>query len=176
MVKVFIVFGPAGCGKTSVATSLAQAFNAPFIEGDTLHSKENIEKMRNGIPLTDNDRWQWLRSIRDNFVKLAQNLNADKLVFVTCSALKLSYRTVLREVGEKNITVAFICLRASRNNLSQRLTNRKGHYMSASMLDSQLEIFEEPKEDEPNVWFVDANQKLEDIISQLKNRINSSIL
>jgi carbohydrate kinase (thermoresistant glucokinase family) len=130
--------GVAGSGKTTVASLFAQQTGAIFYEGDDFHPKENVEKMRAGIPLTDADREQWLQALREVITRaIAQN----QFVVMTCSALKAKYRAVLKGA---DACVHFVFLEGSPALIEPRLSRRHGHYMPASLLASQFEILEPP--------------------------------
>ena len=138
-----MVTGVSGTGKSPVAQALATDFGWAFAEGDDFHSPANIEKMRSGHPLTDEDRWPWLSSIA---AWIGEQEKASTGAVVTCSALKRSYRDLLR-AGHPD--VRFVCLVGSRELLEGRLTRRTDHFMPASLLDSQLATFEPLQPDEP---------------------------
>jgi gluconokinase len=148
-VPVYVLMGTCGCGKTTIAEKLAKLLNCPFIEGDLLHPKSNVEKMSKGIPLTDEDRWQWLESVRDSYVAKAKDILNDKksksrVVIATCSSLKKVYRDILRDVPLGVCRVTFIYLKGSYQLIDSRMKLRKNHYMAPNMLDSQWKILEEP--------------------------------
>lgn len=128
-----IVMGVASCGKTTLGEALAANFDVPFVEGDNLHAAESVAKMSNGIPLTDDDRWPWLARIGDA-------LRGDKGVIASCSALKKSYRGKIAQHAGR--PVHFVHLHGSKQVLQSRIQNRKGHFMPASLLDSQLATLE----------------------------------
>ncbi len=131
--------GVAGCGKTSVGEALAVALAVPFTEGDKLHPPANVAKMSSGMPLTDEDRWPWLE-------KIGEALKVDSGHIAACSALKRSYRE--RIAARAGRPVSFIFLDGSRETLEKRMRERKGHFMPASLLDSQLATLERPAPDE----------------------------
>lgn len=137
-----VVMGVAGCGKSTLGIALAQHLGLPFVEGDALHPPANVARMAAGIPLTDDDRWGWLDAIALVLAKAGQPAAGQGAgVIVTCSALKLVYRNRLRAAAPD---VRFIHLTASPELLAQRLCNRQGHYMPASLLQSQLDTLEPP--------------------------------
>lgn len=138
-----VVMGVAGSGKTSVGERLAARLGAAFVDADEVHPPENVAKMAAGTPLTDADRWPWLERLRDV-------LAGHERVVVTCSALKRSYRDVLRGAAR----VRFIHLDVARPVLEERLADRTGHFMAAGMLDSQLATLEPPTADERDVEIV----------------------
>ena len=137
-----VVMGVSGCGKSTLGQAIAQRLSVSFIEGDSLHPPRNVELMAAGTPLTDADRADWL-------VGIAQRLNqaaaAGRGLVVSCSALKRRYREVLRS-GAPDLR--FVHLYGSLAVLRRRLDERRGHYMPASLLDSQLATLEPPEPDE----------------------------
>ena len=137
---ILVVMGVSGCGKSTIAGVLAGRLGWPLAEGDDLHPPENVAKMAAGHPLDDDDRAPWLARIREWMT--AQEA-AGTSAIVTCSALKRRYRDVLRD-GE----VVFVYLHGTREQLLARLTARQGHFMPASLLDSQLADLEPPEPDE----------------------------
>ncbi|WP_017663490.1 gluconokinase [Baaleninema simplex] len=137
--RIYIVMGVSGAGKTSVGRQLARRLNVEFIEGDEFHPPENVDKMRNGVPLTDRDRDPWLWALRDKIDDVRQQGNS---AVVACSALKAKYREIL-EPGEA--TVTWIFLDPERSLLQQRLAQRQGHFMTARLLESQFEALEKPQ-------------------------------
>ena len=146
----FVIMGVCGSGKTTAAQALQkQLRGCPYAEGDDFHTQANRDKMGAGIPLTDADRAPWLESLRDWMDAQAQAGAAYSVV--TCSALKHIYRDILRGAEGR---VAFIHLAPPHNVNLRRMTARKGHYMKAGMLDSQLEILEELTADEYGVKIV----------------------
>ncbi|ORE10604.1 shikimate kinase [Rhizopus microsporus var. microsporus] len=151
-VPIFVLMGTAGCGKTSVAEQIQLYLGCKYLEGDSLHPPQNVQKMTSGQPLNDDDRWPWLRSIRDHIIAQAQELqpldndSKKRVVVVTCSSLRKVYRDILRQVPEELGTVIFVYLKGSYELLLQRIQNRKGHFMPAKMLQSQIDTLEEPDE------------------------------
>ena len=131
-----IVAGPAGVGKTTTAQLLSARLGWPFAEGDRFHSQANIDRMSRGEPLADGDRIPWLASIRDWISKQAR---AGHSVVVTCSALKRSYRDILRGA---RADVRFVQLTAGRDIVGSRMAGRNGHFMPPSLLASQFAALE----------------------------------
>ena len=137
--RAVIVMGPAGAGKTTIGTALAAALHWRFIEGDAFHPASNVDKMAAGHPLTDDDRAPWLSALAAELHRA--NEAGDKVV-LACSALKESYRDRLRVHGG----VRFVFLDVPADVLRERLTHRRGHFMPASLVTSQLETLEPPED------------------------------
>jgi gluconokinase len=135
---VIVVMGVSGSGKTTVGQLLAQALGAEFAEGDAYHPPANIEKMRRGVPLEDADRWPWLRSLA---AQIDRWLAAGTPMVLACSALKQSYRDVLAQGRPR---MRFVHLEGDKALIRDRLDARRGHYMPASLLDSQIAALEPP--------------------------------
>jgi len=140
-----IVMGVSGSGKTTVGRLLAGRLAWAFEEGDDLHPAANIEKMKSGRPLDDEDRRPWLEAIGRWIDASAE---ADRAAVVTCSALKRAYRDLL---AQKRPQVLFVFIDLDRATLAERVAGRKGHFMPASLLDSQLADLEPPGADEPAI-------------------------
>jgi gluconokinase len=140
-----VVMGVSGSGKSTVAVGLAERLGCDFAEGDDFHPAENVDKMRAGIPLDDDDRWPWLRALA---AWIGEHEQAGRNDVVTCSALKRAYRDLLRD-GHPSVWFAHVTVDAEL--LRQRVGKRTGHYMPSSLLDSQLAALEPLQEDEPGV-------------------------
>jgi gluconokinase len=134
-----VIMGVAGCGKSSVGEALALRLNIPYRDGDDLHTPEAVEKMRQGIPLTDDDRWPWLD-------RVAAILSTEAPIILGCSALKRTYRDRIRAGAGGPVT--FVHLSGSRELIASRMAARTGHYMPTSLLDSQFAALEPPGPDE----------------------------
>jgi len=135
---VLIVMGVSGSGKTTVATLFAKETGATFYEGDEFHPFENVEKMRSGVPLTDDDRMKWLKTLRGIIVR---SLDEGRFTIMTCSALKATYRSLLQG-GDPRIR--FVFLTGPRVLIEERLKARRCHFMPPTLLDSQLAVLEPP--------------------------------
>lgn len=152
-----IVMGVSGSGKSTVGEKLAEALNLPFLEGDSLHPKSNVDKMASGIPLQDEDRWPWLDKIGERMATAEQGL------IVSCSSLKKSYRDRLRAaVGGQ---LAFVFLDGSFEVLHEHMGHRTGHFMPVTMLESQLATLESPV-GEPLVFRADVVDPIEKIVAE----------
>ncbi len=133
---VLIFMGVSGSGKTTVGTLLAKKTGAIFFEGDEFHPPENVEKMRRGVPLTDDDRAKWLQTLRDIIVR---SLDEGRFTVMACSALKAAYRDLLQGGDSR---VRFVHLTGPRAVIEERLRARKNHFMPPTLLDSQLATLE----------------------------------
>ncbi|MDR5663256.1 gluconokinase, partial [Burkholderia cenocepacia] len=139
---ILIAMGVSGAGKSLIGEMLAERLSCSYTDGDAFHSAANKEKMHHGIPLTDEDRWPWLRTIR---AAIEEKQRADETAVFTCSSLKRSYRDVLRGA---DTDVRFVYLKGSFEVLQERLKSRTGHFFDPSLLKSQLDTLEEPGPDE----------------------------
>jgi gluconokinase len=159
-----VVMGVSGSGKTTVAVELARRLGWEFAEGDDHHPRANVEKMRAGVPLDDADREPWLRALAR---WIGEREQAGTSCVLTCSALKRSYRDLLRE---GNDAVWFVHVDVPEAVLTERLAARKGHYMPASLLGSQLATLEPLAADEPGVTVPgtgDAGEVVETVLAAL---------
>jgi gluconokinase len=168
-IPLFIVGGPTGCGKSTIAQAIATKFHFPFIEGDSLHPASNIAKMSSGTPLVDADRWDWL----DCIISTSQQEEREKRpsgVVITCSSLKRSYRDRMRErVREgrekgSSLREYFIFCDLSQEESFRRANERPGHFMKAQMVASQFADLQvpDPKEEE-RVYVVDVERSIPEI-------------
>lgn len=164
--SLYLVMGVSGSGKSLLGSAFARALGVAFVEGDEYHPAENVERMSSGIPLTDSDRLGWLRALAE---RLREARDAGTGLVMTCSALKRSYRDLLRaEAGD----LQFVFLRGHRALLAERLAGRRGHFMPPSLLDSQLASLEEPSPDE-DAWVCDIGESPEDLVAALVARASS---
>ncbi|KAK4117324.1 gluconokinase-like protein [Canariomyces notabilis] len=168
---IWLVTGPAGCGKSTVAKYLSNALQLPYIEGDEYHPQANIDKMSAGIPLTDADRWDWLTALREAAIHELDRGNDG--VVLTCSALKRKYRDVIRVAPyfTPNLYLHFIYLDAPEELLLQRVLARKNHYMGANMVHSQFEVLERPRADETDVITIDVSRPVEEVMADALKRV-----
>jgi gluconokinase len=140
---LIVVMGVSGAGKSTVGSALAQLLDVPFVDADSLHPPANVAKMAAGTALTDDDRWPWL-----DLVGRALADAAETGLVVACSALRRAYRDA---IGAAAPGVRFVHLVVPRTVLGDRVASRPGHFMPASLVDSQLETLEALEADEPGV-------------------------
>jgi carbohydrate kinase (thermoresistant glucokinase family) len=139
---VLIIMGVSGCGKTTIAELLSRQLGWDYRDGDEFHPQANVDKMHSGIPLTDDDRWPWLKAIA---AWIDGKRSAGEHAIVTCSALKKSYRDIL--IGPRT-DVGLIYLKGDEELIAARLAKRHGHFMPKDLLHSQFQTLEEPGPDE----------------------------
>jgi gluconokinase len=139
---VVVVMGVSGCGKSTIATMLAERTGCQFADADDMHPPANVAKMRAAVALTDEDRWPWLDDVAG---WIAARHGAGEPGVIACSALKRAYRDRLRR-ADPDLRVVF--LNGSRDILVQRLSNRHGHFFPSSLVDTQLADLEPPSPDE----------------------------
>jgi gluconokinase len=138
---VIIIFGVSGAGKTTVGELLARELGWHFFEADDFHSPANIEKMRRGVPLTDEDRRPWLENLRE---LIKRRVVSNESAVLACSALKRVYRKHLRV----NAQVKLVFLRGDYELVAKQLRHRRGHFMNLELLRSQFADLEEPQTEE----------------------------
>lgn len=160
-----VVMGVSATGKTTVGEQLADEFGCEFVEGDSLHPRQNIEKMESGIALTDEDRWPWLQAIAE-LVAVRDHENVSTVV--TCSALKRAYRDVLRDAAP----TFFVHLDAPFEVLEQRMKQREKHFMPTSLLRSQFDDLEELGDDESGA-VVDVSPELDEVVEEAVNAVRT---
>lgn len=150
---IYLIMGVSGAGKTTVGEALSHQVDCPFYDADEFHPPENIEKMSQGIPLTDRDRLPWLVAIKE---VIDQHQQSQTDAVITCSALKQSYRNLLQKNTQDLI---WIYLKGSYQQILKRLEKRSGHYMKPRMLLSQFNALEEPQ----NAIVIDINLSVSEI-------------
>lgn len=158
MIERFVVMGVSGCGKSSIGGAFAAAIGAGYVDGDDLHSAENIAKMVAGTPLNDADRRPWLTAVGQVFSTSALPL------VIGCSALKHVYREIIR--SNSGGRVAFLYLDGTRDLIHGRIAARKNHFMPKTLLNSQFEMLEPPTAEE-TAMRVNIDQKPEAIVAKL---------
>lgn len=161
-----VVMGVCGCGKTSVGQRMAAAMGGVFEDADDFHSAANKAKMGAKIPLTDEDRWPWLETLRGRI----EHHRASGMPYVlACSALKAVYRDRLRG-GDAGDETAFVWLEGSRELIESRMSAREGHYMPVGLLDSQFAILEPT----PDLIRVSIDATLEEIVDDALQQLSKS--
>src|SRR5262249_50156634 len=161
---MMIVFGVSGAGKTTVGKLLAQELGWQFLEADDFHPAANIEKMHNGRPLTDEDRWPWLDRLCE---QIEQLLSAGENAVLACSALKRVYRDRLRVSNE----VRFVFLHGDYALIEKQLRSRRGHFMNAALLQSQFDDLQEPQADE-HALTVALGRAPEEIVEEIEAKLH----
>lgn len=161
---IVVLMGVSGAGKTTIGRLLAAQLGWPFYEGDDFHPQANIDKLRQGIPLTDQDRDSWLTALQHLICTLTQSHQS---AVIACSALKQSYRDRLQ--GHRR-EVIFVYLKGELTVISQRLHARIGHFMNVNLLASQFETLEEPV----GVITVDITHPPETIVRQIQQQLQRS--
>jgi carbohydrate kinase (thermoresistant glucokinase family) len=156
----WVVMGVSGCGKSEVGQRLARALGVRFLEGDAYHSASNVAKMAAGIPLDDDDRADWLRTLQGEIA--AARARGEGLV-LACSALKRRYRDLLRAADPE---LRFAHLSGPRELIAQRMLARTAHYMPASLLDSQLRDLEPLQQDEAGL-LLDIGKPLQTLTEEI---------
>ena len=158
---IILVMGVSGSGKTTIGKKLAESLGYKFADADDFHPQENIDKMRNGIALSDKDRLPWLQKMQD---VIKQHLLENTNIVITCSALKASYRQMLL-INQESVKLVY--LKGSFELIHKRLKERLNHFMSEKLLKSQFEILEEPLE----AIKVDISRPLEDIVQEILEKL-----
>ena len=158
----FLIMGVAGCGKTTVGRLLADRLQWDFFDADDFHPSANIAKMEAGIPLDDSDRAPWLASLNG---MLLSTLQSGRHPVLACSALKESYRAVLRQRVDG---LQIVYLKGSYEVILSRLADRQGHYMKPEMLRSQFETLEEPSD----ALVLDVRLGVERIVDEIKKNLH----
>ena len=161
---IVIVYGVSGAGKTTIGKLLARQLGWHFIEADDFHPAANVEKMRSGHPLSDEDRWPWLQRLRE---QIKRSLAAGENAVLACSALKRTYRDRLRVRSE----VQFVYLCGDFALVEKQLRSRRGHFMDQDLLQSQFDDLEKPRSDE-NVLTVELGETPEEIVREIKAKLD----
>jgi carbohydrate kinase (thermoresistant glucokinase family) len=159
--NIIYIMGVSGCGKTTIGKLLSQKIAIPFFDGDDFHSAANVEKMKAGEPLNDEDRIEWLQKINE----LAFEQQQLKGAIIVCSALKEKYRIVLNSGITKPV---WIFLQGSYQIIFQRLQNRQGHYMPPALLQSQFDNLEIPA----SAFSINIANEPATIVELILNKLN----
>ena len=163
--SIVVIAGVSSVGKTSIGSALAQRIGARFIDADDFHPPENVRKMANGVPLTDDDRWPWLDRLNQEL--RAASIRGERVV-LACSALKAAYRARLGNGVEGFVLVL---LTGSRELLARRAAAREHRYMPPSLLDSQLATLEPLAPDEG--WEMDVTPSIEEVAGSIARRLQA---
>lgn len=161
---IIVIFGVSGAGKTTVGKMLAEQIGWRFLEADDFHPAANIEKMRKGHPLTDEDRWPWLDCLRK---QIEQVLSAGENAVLACSALKRAYRDRLRVSDE----VKFVFLRGDYALVEKQLRSRHGHFLNPALLRSQFADLEEAGPDE-DALTIKLGRTSEELVKEIKIKLH----
>lgn len=165
---VIVVMGVSGSGKSTVGQQLAHRMGCVFQEGDALHPPHNLRKMKSGVPLDDEDRAPWLAAIRQ---WITRTLASGQCGVVSCSALRRRYRETL---GCNGFNVRVLYLKASPAHLSERLSARRGHFMPAALLQSQINALEEPVHTERAVTVEVDSRDVQSVVDEAVVRLGVS--
>jgi gluconokinase len=160
---IIVVWGVSGVGKSTVGELLARELDWKFYEADDFHPKSNVEKMKAGVALTDEDRQPWLDKLQQ---LIKRCLAARENAILACSALKKSYRDHLRVSDD----VKFIFLHGSRARVSKQLRQRRGHFMNPALLDSQFKDLEPPQASE-FVLTLELGPSPRDLVELIKTKL-----
>ncbi len=152
-----VIMGVAGCGKSSLGQQCAAALGLPLLEGDDFHPRANVDKMRAGIALSDEDRAAWLDTLAGELALRPQG------VVLTCSSLKRRYRDRLRAAAPG---LRFVFLRLTREQSRERVAQRPGHVFPVSLVDSQFEALQDPS-GEAGVFALDAMRPLDELVHEV---------
>ena len=165
-IRLIVVMGVSGSGKTVVGNHLANHLKVAFVDGDDLHPPENVQRMRAGVKLDDETRKPWLKAICQ---RAESHFDGGQSVVIACSALKLKYRTQLRSVSRP---VVFVFLHGPQVLIQERMNQRKGHYMPSLLLDSQFADLEDPV-GEAGVVAIKADQPLDAMLAGALEAVGS---
>jgi len=160
---IMIVFGVSGAGKTTIGKLFAKDLGWRFLEADDFHPHANIEKMRSGRPLTDEDRWPWLERLRE---QISRSITAKENAVLACSALKRAYRKRLHVSDDVNL----VFLRGDYALIEKQCRDRRGHFMSPGLLKSQFADLEEPHPDE-HALTIELGRKPQGLVEEIKVRL-----
>ncbi len=159
-----VVMGVSGSGKSTIGDRLAERLGWKYEDGDKFHPASNVAKMRAGQPLTDEDRWPWLRAIADEIDRICK---AGEHVVIASSALKRAYRDILVH-GQPDIRIIY--LKGPQDLIASRLALRKNHFMPPGLLESQFRTLEPPDSSE-NPVTVSIDDSVETIVDDILRQL-----
>lgn len=159
--KIYFIIGVSGVGKSTIGKHLSKKLKLPFFDGDDFHSKKNIQKMSDGLPLNDEDRLEWLQSLNE----LAKKNSKEESCIIVCSALKNKYRQMLSKNIENQ--VKWIFLKGNYKQIKERMDQRENHFMDSQLLKSQFDILEIPK----NAIHIDVHLTPAEIVNTLEKEL-----
>jgi gluconokinase len=165
MTRAIILMGVSGSGKTTIGELLSRALGWPFYDADDFHPPANVERMRKGIALTDEERKPWLAALA---LLIEESLGARQSLVLACSALKAAYREALTPRGANADEVRFVYLRVPAEVAAARISNRRGHFMPASLVPSQFAALEEPA----GAAIINATQSPEAIVADIRRTLS----
>ena len=158
---ILVLFGVSGSGKTTIGRLLAQELDWNFYDADDFHPTSNVEKMRQGLPLAEADRWPWLERLRE---LLTQGIARKEELILACSALKEEYRKYLHINDE----IKWIFLKGEYQLIADRIQDRRGHFMNPNLLRDQFEVLEEPR---GNAVVIDIEADPTTIVERIRNKL-----
>jgi len=158
---ILVLFGVSGSGKTTIGRLLAQELDWNFYDADDFHPTSNVEKMRQGLPLAEADRWPWLERLRE---LLTQGIARKEELILACSALKEEYRKYLHINDE----IKWIFLKGEYQLIADRIQDRRGHFMNPNLLRDQFEVLEEPR---GNAVVIDIAADPTTIVERIRNKL-----
>ena len=164
---IVILMGVSGSGKTAVGQILGRELGWPYFDADQYHPQANVEKMRSGTPLTDADRWPWLRAIAE---WIEAHRRAGTTGVATCSALKRAYRDIVTNKQSADVRVVY--LKGGFDLIAARLAARTDHFMPPALLKSQFDALEEPRADERAIT-VEIDATPEEIAGRVVEELGS---
>ncbi|MBO4144067.1 gluconokinase [Kocuria rhizophila] len=163
-----VVMGVSGSGKTTIGTLVAHELGVQFIDGDSLHPLENVQKMAAGTPLDDDDRWPWLEIVGRTLHEHGERREG---LVVACSALKRAYRERIRSQAPSAL---FLHLDGTVEVLTRRIEGRSGHFMPAALLESQIETLE-PLAQEEGGYVLNIDQPVADMVDDAVTRLRALV-
>lgn len=166
--RAVVLMGVCGSGKSTVAESLADRLKLPYVDADDLHPWTNTQKMKMGVPLTDEDRWPWLERVGETLI---QHRAHHGMAVIACSALRRVYREKIRDIAGQH--VLFVLLHGSKDLLLKRMRGRPSHFMPTSLLESQLNTLEMPSPEE-NALVLNIHDPIATLVDAICEALSTS--